>query len=85
VQELQHLEDITLLNLTNLANLSQDVLLIYLHLLEHDAMDKQVEHFPAVYLKRVAPQAISLLRDQRVLDVEGILELNTGRVMVPSS
>jgi hypothetical protein len=56
-----------------------------LHLLEQDAMDMQVEHFPAVYLKRVAPQAIFLLRDQRVLDVEGILELNTGRVMVPSS
>jgi hypothetical protein len=48
-------------------------------------MDMQVKHFPALYLKRVAPQAIFLLRDQCVLDVEGILELKTGRVMVPSS
>jgi hypothetical protein len=48
-------------------------------------MDMRVKHFPALYLKRVGPQAIFLRRDQRVLDVDGILELKTRRVMVPSS
>jgi hypothetical protein len=48
-------------------------------------MDMQVGHFLALYLKRMAPQAIILLRDQCVLDVDGILESKTGRVMVPSS
>jgi hypothetical protein len=76
-------------SLTNLANLSQTALynfsLFCLHLSEQDAMDMRVKHFPALYLKRVGPQAIFLRRDQRVLDVDGILELKTGRVMVPSS
>jgi hypothetical protein len=76
-------------SLANLANLPQtalyNFLLICLHLSEQDAMDMQVGHFPALYLKRMAPQAIILLRDQRVLDVDGILESKTGRVMVPSS